>query len=110
MPRVSRSSIGKADLRTAIRNFLAGSGHGLRSRAWCDFASCPRAKSRSGLRKPGYAVKINGDEIVSARMRSYQVHFEIAVRVGLTCVSTSGEGVLAIAFMIRFCKIQITKA
>ena len=41
-----------------------------------------KAKSRSGLRKPGYAVKINGDEIVSVRMSSYQVHFEIAARAG----------------------------
>ena len=75
-----------------------------------DFALGQLAKSRSGLRKPGYAVKINGDEIVSVRKRSFQVHSAIAVCVGLSCVSTSGEGVLAIAFMIRFCKLRKTKA
>ena len=69
-----------------------------------------KAKSRSGLRKPGYGVERLGGRGGLARMRSTQVPSAIAVRVGLTCASTSGEGVLAIAFMIRFCKIQKTKA
>jgi len=69
-----------------------------------------KAKSRSGLRKPGYGVERLGGKGGLARMRSSQVPSAIAVRVGLTCVSTSGVGVLAIAFMIRFCKIQKTKA
>jgi len=44
------------------------------------------------------------------RMKSRQAPSAKAVRVGLTCVSTSGEGVLAIAFMIRFCTVFKNKS
>ena len=69
-----------------------------------------KAKSRSGLRKPGYAAVKLGGRGGLARMRSTQVPSAIAVRVGLTCASTSGEGVLAIAPMTRFCNFRRAKA
>jgi len=69
-----------------------------------------KAKSRSGLRKPGYAGKNERIRVVSVWMGSTQVLLAIAVRDGQSCASTSGEGVLAIASMIRFCKLKKTKA
>jgi len=82
----------------------------LRSRAWCDFATYARAKSRSGLRKPGYAGKNERDRVASVRAGSSQVLSATAVRAGPSCASTSGEGVLAIAYMIRFCYFSKNKS
>jgi len=72
--------------------YLAESGHRLRSRAWCDFATYARAKSRSGLRKPGYAGKNERDRVASVRAGSSHVLSATAVRAGPSCASTSGGG------------------
>ena len=71
----------------------------------------PRGQNRGQVcASPSYALDKLSKEVGWVRMKSRQAPSANAVRVSLTCVSTSGVGELAIAFMIRFCTVFKNKS